>query len=259
VSLVVQAPPVPSLVTGSVSHTRHRPIVHRFRHRHYQWLVDLDDLPRHRWPLSLLSRFDPADHLDGGRRGGGIRGDLERFLSDQGVALPREARVLMLAHARVLGHAFDPLTVYWCVAPDGRLLAAVLEVHNTYAGRHTYLIDVDETGRASVDKQFYVSPFSDVSGSYAVKLILDPGRVLVAVRLDRDGRPVLSASVTGTPRPATRRMLVTTAARHLLMTQRVTALIRWHGVRLWLRRLPVVPRPQPTPEPTQKPLEEAVR
>lgn len=254
-SLVVHPPPLPSLVPGSVSHTRHRPLVHRFRHRHYQWLVDLDDLPRHRWPLSLLSRFDPADHLDGGRLGGGIRGDLEQFLADRGVDLPSDARVLMLAHARVLGHAFDPLTVYWCLAPDGRLLAAALEVHNTYAGRHTYLVDLDEDGRASVDKRFYVSPFNDVSGSYAVRLALGPDRVLVAVRLEREGQAVLSASVTGTPRAATRSALLTTAASHLLMTYRVTALIRWHGVRLWLRRLPVVPRPHPISTHT----EEAVR
>jgi hypothetical protein len=251
VSLVVQPPPLPSLVTGTVSHTRHQPLVHRFKHRHYQWLVDLDHLPRRRWPLSLLSRFDAADHLDGGRLGGGIRGDLDRFLATHGVDLPDDARVLMLAHARVLGHAFDPLTVYWCLARDGRLLAAVLEVHNTYAGRHTYLIDVDDSGRASVDKEFYVSPFNDVSGSYAVRLVLDPDQVLVAVRLDRQGRRVLSASVTGTPRPATTTALLTTATRHLLMTQRVTALIRWHGVRLWLRRLPIVPRPQPFEEPVR--------
>ena len=27
------------------------------------------------------------------------------------------------------------------------------------------------------------------------------------------------------------------------MTHRVSLLIRWHGIRLWLRRLPVLPRP----------------
>ena len=27
------------------------------------------------------------------------------------------------------------------------------------------------------------------------------------------------------------------------MTRRVSLLIRWHGIRLWLRRLPVQPRP----------------
>jgi DUF1365 family protein len=31
--------------------------------------------------------------------------------------------------------------------------------------------------------------------------------------------------------------------RNPLPSQRVSALIRWHGIRLWLRRLPVVKRP----------------
>ncbi|GAA6526008.1 DUF1365 domain-containing protein [Intrasporangium sp. DVR] len=250
-STTIAPPAVPSLVEGVVTHTRRTPLTHRFRHRHYQWLVDLDALPRLPWPLSLLARFEPADHLDGGRLGGGIRGDLDRFLAARGVALPARARVLMLAHARSLGHVFDPLTVFWCLAPDGRLVAAVLEVHNTYRGRHAYLVDVDDDGRAVVDKAFYVSPFNDVSGSYEVRLILDEQRVAVAIRLTRDGHTVLDAAVTGTPTPASGRALVSTAARHALMTHRVTALIRWHGVRLWLRRLPVVPRPNR--------LEEAVR
>jgi len=247
----VAPPPVPSLVEGVVTHTRRAPLVHRFRYRHFQWLVDLDDLPRPRWPLSLLARFDAADHFDGGLQGGGIRGDLDRFLAEQGVQLPSGSKVLMLAHARSLGHVFNPLSVFWCIAPDGQLAAAVLEVHNTYQGRHAYLVDVDDAGRAQVDKTFYVSPFNDVSGSYSVRLVLDQRRVAVAIRLVRDGHTVLDAVVSGRPTAATSRSLVSTAARHLSMTHRVTALIRVHGVRLWTRRLPVVPRPRR--------LEEAVR
>ena len=248
---VLVPPPVPSLVVGQVTHTRRTPLAHRFRYRHYQWLVDVDDLPRFRWPLSLLARFDPADHLDGGRQGGGIRGDLDRFLGRHGLTLPAGATVLMLAHARSLGHVFDPLTVFWCLAPDGRLIAAVLEVHNTYGGRHAYLVEVDEAGRARIDKAFYVSPFNDVSGEYHVRLVLAEQRVAVTVRLVRNGQVVLDAALTGTPTPATGRTLLSTAARHLSMTHRVTALIRLHGLRLWMRRLPVVPRPRH--------LEEAVR
>jgi DUF1365 family protein len=244
VSLLVAPPPVPSLVEGQVSHTRRTPVLHRFRYRHYQWLVDVDDLPRMRWPLSLLARFDPADHLDGGLEGGGIRGDLDRFLARHGRVLPPGTTVLMLAHARSLGHVFDPLTVFWCLAPDRRLVAAVLEVHNTYGGRHAYLVEADDTGRARIDKAFYVSPFNDVSGEYQVRLVLDERRVAVSVRLRRDGETVLDAALTGTPTPASGRTLLSTAARHLSMTHRVTALIRLHGVRLWMRRLPLVPRPR---------------
>ena len=62
-------PTLPSLVVGTVSHRRRTPMEHAFTHRHYQWLVDVDDLPRHRWPLSLLTRITADGHLDDGRLG----------------------------------------------------------------------------------------------------------------------------------------------------------------------------------------------
>ncbi len=245
--MTVTPPPTPALVVGTVSHNRRTPLRHAFTYRHFQWLVDLDAMPRFPWPTGLLARFDVRDHLDGGRLGGGIRGDLERFLARRGVVLETSDRVLMLANARVAGHVFNPLTVYWVLSPTG-LKAVVFEVHNTYGERHAYLLDVDEWGRATTDKEFYVSPFNDVSGRYAVRLRLEPELVSVSVGLDRDGQRVLTATTSGTPQPATRGALLRTTARHLFMTQRVTALIRFHGIRLWLRRLPVLPRPRHSEE-----------
>ena len=235
-------PTLPSLVVGSVRHVRRTPLEHAFTNRQYQWLVDVDALPRHGWPLRALTRIEARDHLDGGRLGGGIRGDIERFLAHRGITLDAGDRVVMLAHARVLGHVFDPLTVYWCLDAGGRLKACVFEVHNTYGERHAYLLDVDEGGRAHTDKEFYVSPFNDTRGEYAVTLRLDRDRVAVTVGLDRDDERVLTATTTGVPRPATDGAIIRTAARHLLMTWRVSALIRLHGIWLWARRLPIQPR-----------------
>lgn len=243
-----QLPALPALVVGTVTHVRRGPVRHAFEHPHYQWLVDLDELPRLRWPLRLLARFDVRDHLDRGRLGGGTKGDVARWLAARGVEPAPDDRVLMLAHARVLGHVFDPLTVFWCLRADGSTRACVLEVHNTYGERHAYLLEGDEHGRAAVDKEFYVSPFNDTSGCYDVGLRLDPDRVRVSVALDREGLRVLTAVVTGRPLPATTRTLLRTAGRHLLMTHRVSLLIRWHGIRLWLARLPVRPRPPHSPE-----------
>jgi len=216
---------------------------HSFSHRHYQWLVDVDRLPEHRGLLRLVTRIEASDHLDSGRLGGGIRGDLSRFLTRRGITLEPTDRVLMLAHARVLGHTFDPLSVFWCLAPDDTVRAVVFEVHNTYGERHAYLLDLNEDGRGRVDKELYVSPFNDVSGEYDVTVRLNPQRVHVAIALHRDGRRVMTAASSGSPLPASPRNIVRTVARHLLMTYRVSLLIRVHGVRLWLSRLPVVPRP----------------
>jgi DUF1365 family protein len=242
VSLVFVAPRLPSLVVGRVSHIRHTPLRHAFTHRHYQWLVDLDDLPRLSWPLRTLARFDPRDHLAGGSDGGGIRGDLTRFLAARGVSLAPQDRVVMLAHARILGHTFNPLTVFWCLAPSGEVRAVVFEVHNTYSERHAYLLELDERRSTIVDKQLYVSPFNDVSGSYDISLRMSPSVVATRIVLNREGLRILTATVSGTPTPATSMTVLRTAARHLLMTHRVSALIRLHGIWLWLRRLPVVPR-----------------
>ncbi len=244
----VLTPPLPALVVGTVSHVRRTPLHRAFTHRQFQWLVDLDALPRLRWPTRLLARFEPDDHLDRGRLGGGIRGDVERFLARRGIRMCAGDRILMLAHARVLGYTFDPLSVFWCLDPVGRVKAIVFEVHNTHGERHAYLLDVDPAGRAHVDKAFYVSPFNDVSGEYDVRVHLAPDRVGVTVALNREGERVLTAITTGTPVPATTRALVRTTAHHLFMTHRVSLLIRWHGIQLWLRGLPILRRPNRIPE-----------
>jgi DUF1365 family protein len=245
---VVTPPSLPALVVGKVSHTRRTPFEHSFTYRHYQWLVDLDDLPRLRRPLSWLARFDPRDHFDSGRLGGGIRGDVERFVAHRGVVLEPDDRVLMLAHARVFGYTFDPMSAFWCLRGDGSLRAVVVEVHNTYGDRHGYLVNLDERGAATHDKELYVSPFNDVSGSYEMRLQLQPELVAVAINLSRGGQRILDAGLSGVPRPVTTRTLLSTIARHAFMPQRVTVLIRIHGIWLWLRRLPVMPRPQHSPE-----------
>ncbi len=58
-----------------------------------------------------------------------------------------------------------------------------------------------------------------------------------------DGGSLFNAAVHGDLEPATRRRTLKRVAANPLPSQRVSALIRWHGIRLWLRRLPVVPRP----------------
>jgi len=241
---VVSAPApldLPALVVGEVIHRRRGPVQHAFRHRVYQWLVDLDDVPVQPWYLRPLATFSSADHLGDPRLP--IKQNVERYLSDNGIDV-RSGRILMLANARVLGHVFDPLTVFWCHDRDGTLACIVAEVHNTYGERHMYLLRPDRTGAARADKAFYVSPFFDISGTYALRFSLHSDLVATSVTLHLGGAVGFSATFRGQPQPATRRALISRFVRQPFMPQRVSALIRVHGVRLWLRRVPVVPRPQ---------------
>ena len=239
-------PSLPAVVEGSVSHRRTAPLHHAFRYRVYLWLVDLDAIPRMPWYLRPFASFHSADHLGDPARS--IRENVAHFLSLHGVDLGPDGRIVMLANARVLGHVFDPLSVFWCFDGDGRPVCVVAEVHNTYGERHAYLLRPDESGRATTDKGFYVSPFHDVSGSYELRFALTRSQVATVVRLVRDGAPTFSASFHGTPAPATPARLAWRVLRRPLMTYRVSMLSRWHGIRLWLRGLRVRTRPNKEPQ-----------
>jgi len=232
-----------ALYECEISHARTAPLRNVFRYRGYLWLVDLDHLPR----IPLLAGFRGRDHLGDPRRG--IRENLDRFLAANGIGRPRT--ITMLAHARVLGYVFNPLTVYWCHRPDGTLACIVAEVHNTYRQRHAYLLHPDGRGRARVPKQFYVSPFYPVDGDYRMSLP-EPrgpdGRLALSVVLDRPDGHSFSASVRGRAVPATARALLRAAARYPWSTAAVSARIRGQGIRLYLRGLPVIPRPAHRPQ-----------
>jgi DUF1365 family protein len=225
-----------TLYECEIRHARTAPLRNVFRYRSYLWLVDLDRLPR----IPLLTVFRGRDHLGDPRRG--IRENLDRFLAANGISRPHT--ITMLTQARVLGYVFNPLTVYWCHRPD----CVVAEVHNTYGQRYAYLLHPDARGRARVPKQFYVSPFYPVDGDYRMSLP-EPGEHLaLSVRLDRPDGHAFAASVRGRAVPATARALLAAVVRYPWSTAAVSARIRWQGVRLYLRGLPVIPRPAHQPQ-----------
>ncbi|MEU7139945.1 DUF1365 domain-containing protein [Nocardia sp. NPDC046473] len=227
------------IVRTRIHHVRRAPLHHEFSYRSYSWLVDLDDMPRlPRW-LRPLAGFRAADHLGDPQRT--LRENVDGYLAEHGIDL-RGGRVLMLANARVLGYVFNPLTLFWCRDSTGDLVCVIAEVHNTYGERHCYLIRPDDHGVATTEKRFYVSPFNEVSGEYRMRLPEPTDRLRVSITLT-DHQPIFAASMTGRCHSATVRTILRATVAVPLAPLVVSALIRRHGVILWARGLPLVPRP----------------
>ncbi|MDT4930143.1 MAG: cyclopropane-fatty-acyl-phospholipid synthase [Pseudonocardiales bacterium] len=226
----------PAIYAVDIAHVRAEPVRHELRHRSYLWFVDLDDLPRH----GALAGFESRDHVGDPTRS--LRENLDDYLAANGTDLAG-GRITMLTNARSLGYVFNPLSLYWCHDRAGDVVCVVAEVHNTYGQRHRYLLRTDDAGRADTAKQFYVSPFYPVDGSYRMS-VPEPGETLaVTIALHRpDSRP-FTASVRGVRRAATRRAVLANSLRHPLETWRVRALITKHGIALWRKGLPIQPRP----------------
>lgn len=230
---------------AEVAHFRHQAPRRAFRHRIYMWLVDLDRMPQlPRW-LRPFARFEARDHLGSPDRS--IRANLDAWLGRHGIDLGG-GRVLLLTNARVLGHVFNPISVFWCHREDGSLACVVAEVHNTYGERHCYLLETDDDGYARTAKEFYVSPFQQMGGEYVMRLPVPGERLDLTIRLTQDGTTPLVATLRGVREPATMKATVQAVLNRPLVTRLVSALIRRHGIALWLRRVPIVQRPQHVPQ-----------
>jgi DUF1365 family protein len=231
----------PAVVRARVFHRRTRPFTYEFGNGTTMWLVDLDD-PNAAFPrwIRPFASIRSRDHFgkDDDRP---LRQKVRAFLDAQDTRWTA-SRVLMLTNASSFGYVFDPLTTYFCFDAQGRPEGVLAEVHNTYGERHCYVLPVTEDSKNSVQKEFYVSPFFAVEGRYDIRTMLTAQQVAVAVTLSQDDAPLFTATVHGDLEPATRRRSLAEVVRNPLPSQRVSALIRWHGIRLWLRRLPVIPR-----------------
>ncbi len=224
-----------------VSHTRTAPVSHSVRRRASQWYLDLDEAPPLPKVLRPLAQVRARDHVGAPNRG--LRQNVDALLRERGLE-PPGGRMTMLAHPRVAGYVFDPLSLYWCFDPAGELRYVVAEVHNTYGEAHAYVITPDSAGRARVDKALYVSPFYPVDGYYQLHVPVPGERLTVTVTLHRPDGTVFVATVRGRRRPATTRAVLGQVLSRPLSSWLLRAAITRHGIALYRKGLRVHPRPR---------------
>lgn len=238
------------LYEGRVFHKRLRPRAHELSYRVFYVLLDIDELPAlaRRSRLFAHNRFSlfsfhDRDHGDGS--GSPIRQWVEAQLMRAGVETG--GRILVLTFPRILGYAFNPLTLYFCHRKDGSLAAMLYEVNNTFGDRHSYLIPVADGAAPTLtqecDKAFYVSPFIGVRGRYHFKLVRPGERLTMTIRESDGEGALLTASFAGEAAPFNDRALLGAFFRHPLMTLKVIAGIHLEAFRLWRKGLKLAERP----------------
>jgi hypothetical protein len=245
--------PSSGLYEGVVAHSRLRPRRHRLRYRIFMLLLDLDELEvldRERLLFghnrAALISFHDRDHGDGS---GPLRPQIERRLAEAG--LPAGGAIRILCMPRVMGAAFNPLSEIFCHHPDGRLMAIVHQVTNTFGQRHSYLLPAaaaaaeGEAVRQACDKRFYVSPFMDMGLSYDFDIVPPGERTSIAIRVGDAEGLMLSASFTAARRPLTDANLLEAWLSHPLLMLKVLAGIHWEALRLWLKGVRLRRRPPP--------------
>ncbi len=240
-----------------IMHRRVSSPKYRFTYRVFSVLLDIDELPRLRHRLRCFShnRFNllsVRDRDHGPRDGTPLRPWIERELSQFGIELAG-GRVMLLCMPRILGYAFNPLSIWYCWHADGRLRALVCEVKNTFGEQHCYLLHdggrpMPWPVRARRAKQFHVSPLISMHGHYRFYFAAPDARLNIVIRETEHHRPFLTATQRGRGAPLSDRELLGCVTHMPLLAIKVITMIHWQAFKIWLRGARYHRKPQPPGE-----------
>ena len=245
-------------------HARLSPRTHRFVHDVFALAVDLDTLselgrdlrligPDGWRPYQIRERdflprsevFHPRkQHADDfGRLGDGLKARVLAFCRAQGADIPDRACVTLVAMPRAFGRSYNPASFH-LLSVDGKLVAAIAEVHNTFGERKAWFLgpecrQPDGSLRLRTPKQFYVSPFSGLNTEFEFTVRTPGERLLITVDHFEGGAKTLVSAWTGRQVPLTDGRLAWLTLRMPFLILKVVALIHFHAAWLWLvKRLP---------------------
>lgn len=248
----LQFSPEPCLYRGHVSHVRQGQADHRLVYRVACLLLPLhrmDDAAKAS-PFFSINRFNlfsfhETDHMDEGFA------TLESFvlhcLRTSGQYELQEVlptRISLLAFPRFLGHAFNPLSIFFCCDENDHLQAILYQVRNTFGQRHHYLYRVDqssiETGpdsrlRHGGDKKFYVSPFLAMDGHYEFVMRLPDEKANYQITMSGNQPASLTASFAAKRQPLTTGTLLRLAGMLWQGGWKILAAIHFEALKLWLK------------------------
>lgn len=243
----------PALVFGQVRHTRRAPILHRFGYPAFFLRLPVHRLANLRSPSWLFGLNRPAplsfydsDHGDGRTPAATW---IARQLAQAG--LVADGEIWLETFPRVFGYSFKPVSFWHCHNRAGLCIAVLAEVHNTFGERHAYLLHrqgqaIPAGAELSAPKNFHVSPFAEVSGSYRFRFHHRGARSVAAIELqDAHGQALLQTSLSGSALALDTRSALYALVRYPLFSLAVIARIHAQALQLWRRRLPFFRKPEP--------------
>jgi len=248
-----------------ILHQRFTPKAHRFVYRIFMFAFDLDELAALPKRLALFSNqrrnvynFCERDFLPtteiihqptppgpAPAPSAGLKDRVIAHLAAHGIDLAG-GRVMLITLPRVFGYQFNPVSFYFCYDRQGRPVASIAEVSNTFKEMKPFVLGPATsatTANAAVfsrrtPKYFYVSPFSDLDVAFDFTLHTPGDKLAIQIDDYAAGERTLTSVLTGSRTSLTNGRLAWFTFKYPFITLRVMALIHWQALQLYLKRVP---------------------
>jgi uncharacterized protein len=231
---------------GQIFHSRQVDTVTSFTYNSFFLYFNVDD--QRALSLLLASKFknliglQSKDYLEGSDLplAQGVRDFLFRKLG-----YPAE-EVWLQTMPQMLGFVFNPIN-FWIVKKQGRSEAVLCEVNNTFGERHFYWIHQPQNLEGvwhRAEKVFHVSPFQPTTGFYEFRFQFLAEQNSVDIKyFGEAGELRLITWVRGRLAELESKSALQIFLRYGWMTPLVVFRIHFQALKLWLKKVPFVPKP----------------
>lgn len=239
-----------SILSSKVFHKRNHPKVNSFNYRSYYIVLDMLNLQPTSKLLNInkfnIFSFYDKDH--GKRDGSKSVNWAINLLEDNKLAYDN---VKLMTMPRILGYLFNPVS-FWLCYHQNKLIAVIAEVNNTFKETHCYIChkdgkEITNKCRFKAQKDFHVSPFYPRQGYYKFNFKLDfsdNAKNQIIINYYDNEKLQLGTSITATSNKLSSQNLIKEFFRCPLLTIKVMYLIHWQAIKIILKRIKYIPKPE---------------
>lgn len=228
---------------ADVMHKRLRPKINQFLYRVFYICFDVakvEELKSKFFSLDKFNLFSFCQKDYGNKDGSSLELWIRKILAEENLN-QKVKRIFLFTHPRILGYAFNPVSFWFCLNEEEKIIAVLSEVNNTFGETHSYLIrnedhsPIHENQWLESEKDFHVSPFFPVKGHYKFRFIFNEKKVAVWIDYFEDEKSLLT-SVVASNDELSDKNLIKTFFQIPFMILKVIFLIHYQALKLVVKR-----------------------
>lgn len=239
------------LAYADVVHKRLRPTINQFLYKVFYICFDVsktENLKSKFFSLDKFNLFSFCSKNYGGKDGSSLEAWIRKILSEENLN-QKVKQIFLFTHPKILGYAFNPVSFWFCLNEEEKIIAVLSEVNNTFGETHCYLIrnenhsPIEENQWLEAKKDFHVSPFFPVKGHYKFRFIFNEKKVAAFIDYFEDEKSLLT-SVVSSNHELSDKNLIKVFFQIPLVTLKVVFLIHYQALKLVIKRNKYFPKPR---------------